>query len=173
MNNKLYEQGLEEYPVKTVITANIAMLSLIFLGTILSAFYKLKAGVIFVIFAVIMVYVVLRIIICHNCYYHGRLCPHGWGKIAAIFTKKGYTSRFGSSKALILAPLTYGILIFAPIIMVSVSMVTNFTFQKALLLTVFIFLGLLSTLILRKKSCALCKMKYICPGSAAPKEDNE
>ncbi|MBP8933659.1 MAG: hypothetical protein KBG67_04440 [Candidatus Atribacteria bacterium] len=118
MKNKVefYEQGLEEYPKSGILLSNFVMLLWIALGTIACWFlYPLMAWI-YLAFAIIMVFVVLRNLICTNCYYYDKWCCTGWGKLSALFFKKGDTQKFNSSYGLKLAPLTYGLLTLVPLI---------------------------------------------------------
>ena len=90
---KIYEKGLEEYPKGRMILGNIIMLLWIALGTIACwYFYSLVAWV-YLVFALIMVYVVLRKLVCTNCYYHDKWCGLGWGKLSALIVQEGKEKR--------------------------------------------------------------------------------
>jgi len=86
---KIYEQGLEEYPKTSAVIGNLFMILWIALGAVACwLFYPLIAWI-YLAFAVIMVFVVLRKLVCPNCYYYDKWCNIGWGKLCALFFKKG------------------------------------------------------------------------------------
>jgi len=164
---KIYEQGLEEYPMSSIILGNVLMLLWIALGTVACWFLSPLVAWLYLAFAIIMVFVILRRLVCTNCYYYDKWCCMGWGKLSALFFKKGRIENFPNSLGLKLAPLTYGLLSLIPLILIIISLVQKFTpFKIAILLLLFLisfYIGAIG----RKKSCAKCKMRSICPGSAA------
>jgi hypothetical protein len=117
--------------------------------------------------ALIMVGVVLRKLVCTNCYYYGKWCSLGWGKLAALFFKAGDMEKFSKSIGVKLAPPTYGLLSLIPIVLVIVSIVLEFTVAKIIVLAVLLLVSVYSAFLSRKRGCANCKMKLACPGSVS------
>jgi len=168
MKNKVefYEQGLEEYPKLGILLGNFVMLLWIALGTIACWFLYPLVAWIYLAFAIIMVFAVLRKLVCTNCYYYDKWCCTGWGKLSALFFKKGDIKKFSSSYGLKLAPLAYGLLTLIPLISVVISLTQGFTIPKIVVLILLLLISFYSGTINRKKTCAKCKMRLICPGSA-------
>lgn len=162
----VFEQGLEEYPKSGIILGNLVMVLWIASGTIACWFLHPLIAWIYLALAIIMVGIVLRKLVCTNCYYYGRWCSMGWGKLSALMFKQGNTEDFGTGIGLKLAPITYGLLMLIPIICVVISMVQGFTVSKVIVLVLLLLVSFYSAFISRKKSCTNCKMKLICPGSA-------
>ncbi len=75
--NKPTDNGLEEYPKSGIILGNLAMLLWLVLGTIASWFFSPVAAAIYAFVAVLMVFFVLRMLVCTNCYYYGKWCGTG------------------------------------------------------------------------------------------------
>ena len=170
---KLYEKGLEKYPFSGVLIGNFFMLLWIFIGAISSWFLNPFLAVVFLILALIMVYVVLRKLVCTNCYYYGKRCGIGWGMLSALMFKKGDINKFGKGTGMKLAPMVYvGLFMILPIIFIVTSMFLNPTFlvQKIIVLILILVLSFYSGVISRQKSCAVCKMRLICPGAAVRKK---
>lgn len=166
----IYDQGIEQYSKVTVIFGNFMMLLWIALGTIACRFLCPLVAWIYFAFAIIMVYVVLRKLVCTNCYYYGKLCAMGWGKLSALLFKKGNIKDFKTSIGVKLAPLTYGLLSIIPLILVVISIFLGFSIFKIVILVLLLLVSFYSGAISRKKTCAECKMKLMCPGSAEPKK---
>ena len=137
----IFEQGLEEYPKSSIILGNLA-------------------------FAIIMVGVVLRKLVCTNCYYYGKWCSTGWGKLSALLFKKGNVEAFDTSIGVKLAPVTYGLLVLIPLILLVISVVQGFTVPKITVLILLLLVSSYSGIISRKKACTNCKMRLVCPGCA-------
>ncbi len=163
---KIYQEGLEESPKARIISGNIIMLLLFALGTIACWFFNPIIAWIYLAFAVIMVGNVLRKLVCTNCYYYDRWCPIGWGKLAALLFKKGDISNFDSSIGIKLAPPTYGIISFVPMIFVIISIVQNFSVFKLTVLIMLFSIIIYTAAIGRKEACRNCKMRLLCPGAA-------
>lgn len=163
---KLCEQGLEEFPKSQIIRGNFMMLLWIALGTSACWFLYPIAAWIFLPVALIMVFVVLRRLVCTNCYYYGKWCPIGWGKLAALLFKQGSIEKFSKSPGVKLAPLTYGLLSLIPLVLIIIALVKYFTGPKLVALILLLLVSGYSAVGNRKKSCANCKMRTICPGSA-------
>ena len=170
-NIKIYEKGLEQHPKTSIILGNLMMILWIALGTIACWFLYPPAAWIYLAFAAIMVFVVLRKLICVDCYYYNKWCPIGWGKLSALFFKKGNIKNFGKGTGLKLAPFTYGILSAIPIIFVIISIFQEFAVSKLVVLILLLLVAFYSGSIGRKKSCAKCKMRLICPGCAIKNEN--
>jgi len=70
----LNDEGLDEYPVGTVIAANLVMLAWIGIGTVCCYFFNKVAAWVYLGAALLLIYVVLRRLVCVNCYYYGKRC---------------------------------------------------------------------------------------------------
>jgi hypothetical protein len=163
----IFKQGLEEHPKTTVILGNLVMALWIALGTIACWLLYPLIGWIYLAAALIMVGVVLRKLVCTNCYYYGKWCGLGWGKLAALFFKEGDMEKFSTSIGVKLAPITYGLLSLIPIVLVVISIVMEFTAFKVVVLALLLLVSFYSGFLSRKKGCANCKMKLACPGSVS------
>jgi hypothetical protein len=167
---KIYEQGLEEYPKAGIILSNLVMIFWIALGTIACWFLYPLVAWIYLAFAMIMVFVILRKLVCTNCYYYGKWCCIGWGKLSTLFFKTGNIEKFNTSVGLKLAPLTYGLLTIIPLILIVISFFRGFSISKVIVLILLLLISFYSGTLSRKKACANCKMRLICPGSAVEVE---
>ena len=83
----------ESYPIWSV-----AIVILLFLAIYLSGAYimfrlHLIAGILYVLYIVLMEYFVYKEA-CPNCYYYGKLCFSGRGKLAKLLYKKGDPKKF-------------------------------------------------------------------------------
>ncbi len=164
---KLYNPGVEAYPKTEIFLSNILMILWIALGTIACWLMHPLIGWLYFAFATKMVFLVLRKMVCTNCYYYAKWCSTGWGKLSCAFFKKGKIENFKTSTGIKIAPVAYGLLALVPLTLLMISLIQQYTTFKlavlALLLSVSVYCGAIS----RKKACADCKMNTICPGSAA------
>lgn len=165
-NYQLYKEGLEEYPRGEVITGNILMLLWIGAGTLASYLLWPVLAWVFLAIALLMIYVVLRKLVCTHCYYYGKRCSIGWGKLAAIMFSRGSIERFPETTGIKIAPFVYGSLTLVPVIVLIVLMLKQFDIIQPVLLVFILGFGFYSGTVTRKRSCSRCKMRIICPGSA-------
>jgi hypothetical protein len=162
----IFEQGLEEHPKTTIILANVVMAIWIASGTMACWFLHPLVGWIYLAIALTMVGVVLRKVVCTNCYYYGKWCGTGWGKLAALFFKEGDMEKFSTGSGIKLAPGVYGLLSLIPMVLVVISIIMEFTVPKIIVLAVLLLVSIYSGFLSRKKGCVNCKMKLACPGNA-------
>jgi hypothetical protein len=113
-----------------------------------------------------MVFVVLRKLVCTNCYYYGKWCGMGWGKLAALFFKRGSIDNFSRSIGIKLAPLTYGLLSLIPLVLGIIAAIREFTIPRVSVLVLLFLVSFYSGAVSRGKACRNCKMRTICPGAA-------
>lgn len=163
---KIADTGLEKYPKSRIILGNVLMFLGIVVGTIAFWFFFSVFAVLYLIFAIILVYVVLRKLVCTNCYYYDKWCSMGWGKLAAAMFKKGKTEDFNDSIGLKLAPVVYGLLTIIPIIVIIISIILVFDYSKIVILAFLLFFAVYSGGVSRRAACSSCKMRSSCKGSA-------
>ncbi len=162
---KLYKEGFENYPIGCVIRQNIfflayfgigliGMLPLQILGfPIISALYAL--------FLILMLLFVLRKHLCTHCYYYGKLCSTGWGKLSALmFKKKSGNYQLGVK----LAGITWILATTIPIVGIILALFLDYSSSNLIFLILFILLSPVN-FISHKKACEKCKMRFICPAS--------
>ncbi len=173
LNKKIYKEGLEQYPLRTVVSQNLFFIVYFGLGTVGVWSLKIKTipivSISYILFLVTMIIFVLRKHLCTNCYYYNKRCSTGWGKLAAIMFKKNS----GNYKLGVrLAGITWGLATIIPII--GMILILAFNFKLTILINFSLFL-LLTPLnfIIHKNSCLKCKMRGICPASMAKKRNNK
>jgi hypothetical protein len=112
---------------------------------------------------VIIIQILLKKHNCSGCYYYGKLCHLGWGKIsAAMFKEDSGNPKTGMK-------LSFFYILPPPIIFLATLV---FAISKSsagvywLVWALFIILNVLSFPV-RKNGCGLCAMREVCPGSAA------
>lgn len=163
--------GIEAAGLRGIILENILLVALIAIG-FLGMYPVSVAGIplvsiVYMLFAAIMLGAVLRKHLCTHCYYHGRWCHCGWGKLSsAMFHAKSGDRHLGES----LVMPTWGIILFMPVIVMALVIVLGIAppILELWFLVPFVILVIVQG-ILHKKDCRQCRMRFICPGSAAKK----
>jgi hypothetical protein len=165
-NITICEKGLEEYPKSKIVLGNLVMVLWVASGTIACWFLFPWLAWVYLALAVVMVGIVLRRLVCTNCYYYGKWCGLGWGKLAALFFKKGEIGKFRTTIGVKLAPITYGLLSLIPIIAIVIALILGFTIPKVIVLVVLLAVSYYSGVASRKKGCINCKMRLVCRGAS-------
>lgn len=112
---------------------------------------------------VVTVQILLKKHNCSGCYYYGKLCHLGWGKISsAIFRRDSGDPETGMKLSLfyIVPPPVISLAALVFILLKNPGRV------YWSVLALFVILNAASFPV-RKKSCGLCVMREACPGSAA------
>jgi len=162
---KVVIKGFENYPLWRVFVGNLIMLLGLVVGTVAIWFINPIAAGVYLILAVLLVYVVMRKLVCTNCYYYNKWCSMGWGKLAALMFKQGKIEDFNKSIGITLAPLVYGLLTFIPIVIVILLLIFAFDYPKLSVLIILVFFAVYSGSVGRRSACSDCKMKESCKGS--------
>ncbi len=164
---KIYEKGLEKYPVSFIIGQNIFLFIYFGIGFIGMLPLRIHGfpiiSVLYAIFLITMLLFVLRKHLCTNCYYYGKLCNTGWGKISALmFSKNSGNYQLGIK----LANITWIVATMLPIAGIIGVLILNYSIINLILFTLFILLTPVN-FVIHKKACEKCKMRLFCPASMA------
>jgi hypothetical protein len=167
MKEKLYKEGLEKYPLGWVIGQNIFFLvyfGIGFFGMLPLQIHDFPiVSTLYAFFLAIMLLFVLRKHLCTHCYYYGKRCNTGWGKLSSfLFNKNSGNYQVGVK----LAGITWMLATLIPIIGIIGVLILNYSLSNLILLILFILLTP-ANFIRHKKACEKCKMRFICPASMA------
>ena len=164
---KLYKEGLGNYPIGCVIGQNIFFLAYFGIGFIGMLPLRIHGfpiiSVLYALFLIIMLLFVLRKHLCTHCYYYGKLCSTGWGKLSALMFKKNSGNYQLGVK---LAGITWILATAIPIVGIILALVLDYSPSNLIFLILFILLAPVN-FINHKKACKKCKMRFICPASMA------
>jgi hypothetical protein len=157
----------ESYPPETVILSNIVSLIIYASGCII----MFQSG--WLVAALYLLYVALfefRLIHyhCTNCYYYGKTCGFGKGRLSAVFFKKGDPSKF-CTRSLTWKDMIPDLLIsLIPLLTGIIYLMLNFSlllFFTVIILLLFSTMG--SGYIRSQKICNHCKQRELgCPADA-------
>ena len=164
---EIYRGGLEEYPKPSIARANLSIVLWIAVGTVACWLLLPLAAWVYLAAVMTMTVLVMRKLVCTNCYYYGKWCCMGWGRLSALLFSRGSIDRFRGSIGIRIAPLFYALLVLVPLIMVIMALVQEYTVPKIVILVLLLLVSLYSGFLSRKRNCSRCKMKPLCPGSAA------
>ncbi len=149
------DQRLENYPIKIVcVSASLTILSYA-LGSIILYVLHPLLGIIFLLLAISTIIISMKLR-CTHCYYLGKYCNIGLGKLAAIFFKKGESSEFKNpTKVIITAIFSFGTMVL-PIVAGIMLILLDFSILNIGLFLGYILFGILPNFFLRGNFCDKC-----------------
>lgn len=87
----------ERYPIWIVVMSNLVSLTIFGLGCFILSRVGIAFALLFLLYFLLLEYRLLKNH-CTNCYYWGKVCGFGQGKLSAWFFKQGDASRFCGKK---------------------------------------------------------------------------
>ena len=159
-NNKVYEN----FPVWIPLLSFALSIAIYTLGAFI--FYQLS--ILFtILYLFFCLWIEFRILkeSCVNCYYYGKICGLGRGKLSPMFFKKGNPERFAGTEfswkdlipdfLVLIFPLVGGIII----------LIMDFTWLISVLMVILVVLSLSGNALIRGSlACKYCKQRELgCP----------
>ena len=157
---------LENYPLTTVFIANIVALLIYATGAYL--LYRLTP-VIAVCYLAVVVLLEFRLIgrHCPGCYYYGKTCAFGKGRLSAMLLKKGDPQQFAAMEVSWKDMLPDFLVFLVPVIAGIVLLVWDFSLFVLLLVIALLVLGFAGNAYVRGQlACRFCKQREMgCPAA--------
>jgi len=155
---------LEDYPISTVVLSNFHSISIWIIGAYILSGFGLALAIPYVAYCLAIETSVLRNS-CRNCYYYGKVCFSGRGRLCALLFKKGDPKKFIDKEiswADILPDLLVSIF---PIVGGIVLLTISFSWLTVALIAILLFLSFGGNAIIRGNlACKYCKQREIgCP----------
>jgi len=154
----------ENYPKWIVLLSNLVSLAIFALGFFILMRLSIIASFAYLLFVLVQEY---RLISkhCVNCYYWGKTCGFGQGRVSAIFFKKGDTSKF-CEKDITWKDLIPDLLIsLIPIVVGIVLLIVKFDINILIAIVLLAFLSTSANGFVRGQlTCKYCKQRELgCP----------
>ena len=154
----------EKYPIWIVILSNLVSLSIYGLGFVVIFRLGLIFSIIYLMYAFILEYRLIKYH-CVNCYYYGKTCGFGRGRLSSLLFENGDVSRF-CIKEMTFKDMIPDILISLIPFVIGIALLTV-KFEFFLLFTLLLMLILstiVSAYIRGTLTCKYCKQKELgCP----------
>jgi hypothetical protein len=155
-------KAFESYPASTVLVNNLASFA-----TYLAGFYILLQigalfGALFILYAIFMEFSVYREG-CVSCYYYGKVCATGRGKIAPIFFKRDDPKKFCEKEVTWKNMLPQVLVVVVPVVVAVYLLIQSFSWPilGVMLVPILIwFFG--NPTLYGKLNCPHCKQGRIC-----------
>ncbi|MCL5037105.1 MAG: hypothetical protein M1269_08320 [Chloroflexi bacterium] len=165
---KLYNDGIESAPFFQVAGELTLLLVLILLGFVGLMSAGILFSLLYLIFIAVSFLYFLGRHVCTNCWYYGKVCHCGWGRIArSIHGKTSGDVRKGAMFAII----STAVLIGAPVLGMLTAVAVSPAQRPGVLVFLLIFIMVSAVyILLHIYDCSECKMRFCCPLSLAKKE---
>lgn len=161
MQNK---QSYENFPVWIPLLSCVLSLSIYALGTIIFSRLAILLAVLYLIFCL---WLELKIFqkSCANCYYYGKMCGLGRGKLCALLFKKGNPEEFINKEISYKEILPDLLLLIFPLVGGIIILIRDFTWPVLILIVMLAVLSSGGNAIMRGSlACKFCKQKELgCP----------
>jgi len=154
----------ENYPPWIVFFSNLVSMAIYIIGSFI--IYKIGFFY-FTLYLIFILFLELRVIKghCVDCYYYGKTCAFGKGKISGIFFKKGDSNRFCGQQMNWLDILPDFLVSLVPMAAGIIILINNFSWLILLLVIVLFILAFPGSGMIRSQlACKYCKQREIgCP----------
>ena len=157
-------QTFENYPCKIVLVSNLFSI----LTYVIGAYIIYQLGILwFVLYVLYILGLEIRLLkkSCTNCFYYGKFCAFGKGKLSALFFKKGSSDTFHNRKITWKDLIPDLLVSVAPIVVGIILLIQKFNWLIVLLLLALTVLSTVGNGFVRNTlACKFCKQKELgCP----------
>ncbi len=159
------EQGTyERFPLWIVVLSNLVTASIYAIGAYILAGFGVIASALFLLYCLSLELRVLKRS-CVNCYYYGRICGFGKGRVCALLFRKGDPKKFAEDEISWKDMLPDMMVLAFPLIGAALLLIRGFTWQLVLLLAVYLALNLAGNAVIRGSfTCKFCRQRKLgCP----------
>ncbi len=157
-------KSYKNYPIRIVILSNLVSLAIYVLGFLIIFRLGFVFSLLFLLYILFFEYRLIKKR-CTNCYYWGKICGFGKGKISSWFFKKGDISKFCIKRITWKDMIPDMLLSLIPIVIGIVLLILKFDsilLVELLLLIILITIG--NSYIRGQLTCKNCKQKELgCP----------
>lgn len=157
----------EGYPQPIIIIRWILLLLAFGWGVYILHKLHHMLAMIYIIYAVLALTLILLLSRCVNCFYHGKLCNTGWGKMAAYLFKKSDESKY-------VEYYNYAIFLhflwLVPFLIALLQVIRERDILALLTFLIYAFILFIEKITLKKLCCKRCHQREFCPALPFRKE---
>lgn len=154
----------ENYPTRIVIGSNLVSFLIYGIG----AYILYKSGLIWITcYLLFILFLEFRLLgrHCVDCYYYGRACAFGKGRLSSLLFPKGHPEKFNKKKISWKDIVPDFLVFIIPVLAGIMLLVQEFTWTILILIIVLFLMGFLGNAVVRGQlACRYCKQRKIgCP----------
>ena len=155
---------LDKYPVSTIFISNFVSLTIYGIGAYIMFWVGVASLTIYLAFIFVME-IFLYTKSCKDCYYYGKLCAFGKGRIACLITKKGDPDDFAKRPVSWRSVVPDLLVTLIPMITAVVLMIVDFHWILPIMLVLLILLTSAGNSYVRGyRACKHCRQRELgCP----------
>jgi len=156
--------GYDNYSYRFIILSNLLQFIIYIIGAYFLFLFGYIWVIIYVVFIIILEIRLLKMS-CTNCYYYGKLCAFGKGKLSSAFFNKGNPRKFILKQIKLIDIIPDFLVFLIPMFLGIYLVLTKFNFILLSLIVIIFFLGFIGNGIIRGSfACKYCKQREIgCP----------
>ena len=168
------EKRYENYPAWIILVCNLVPLSIYVIGAVILAGFSPWVSVVYLLFCLWLEVRVLRKS-CVNCFYYGKNCGTGKGRLCALLFKQGDPQRFAAKEATWKEVLPDFLVSLLPLLGGIVLSILDFTWLRIILLVLLMALASVGTAAIRGNLlCKYCEQGRLgCPALKLFEKTNE
>lgn len=150
----------ENYPLLIILIRWIILLLAFGLGIYVLLKLHHMLALIYIIYSIVALTLILPLSRCVSCFYHGKFCNTGWGKIAAYLFKKGDESKYVDH-------YNYAIFLhllwLVPLLVALLQLIRKRDVFALSIFLIYLFVLFIEKIILKKLCCKRCRQREFCP----------
>lgn len=150
----------ENYPLAMVILTNIHSILIYILGAIILYGLGTAFSVLYLLFCLFMEIRLLKNS-CVNCYYHGKTCAFGKGRLSSLLFKKGDHDLFYQENITRYAVLPDFLVLLFPLTGGIILIISSFNWITFLLIISILILSLAGNAFIRSLTCKYCRQREL------------
>jgi len=151
----------EQFPLIIPITAILISLLIYILGAFILLEFGILVSIVYIIYCISVELLVL-IKSCTHCYYYGKICGLGKGKICALFFKKGDPEKFISKQVHWYHLIPDFLIFIIPLVGGLIILYTNFSWFILLAMILILILSIGGNTVIRGfYACKFCKQREL------------
>lgn len=158
------QKTYENYPLWILFFSNLVSIAIYVIGAIIIYRTGFAWLALYIIFILILEFQLISTH-CRDCYYYGKTCAFGKGRISSIFFKKGDMNNFCKMQINWIDILPNFLVSLIPVIIGIIILVKDFDWVLLMLILILFILTFTGNAIIRGKlACKYCKQRVIgCP----------
>jgi hypothetical protein len=155
----------ENYPPWMVFLSNALSISIYIISAFILYGLEIIFAVLYLLFCLIMEIRLLKNG-CANCYYYGKTCAFGKGRLSSYIFKRGDVSLFSTKEVSWYAMLPDFLVFLFPMVGGIIILINKFDWIILLLIIILSILSLGGNAFIRSLSCKYCKQRELgCPAA--------
>lgn len=158
------QKTFENYPGCIIFVSNLVSITISLIGALIIA----QLGIVWLgVYLLYIIFLEIKLMKkgCTNCYYYGKYCAFGRGKISSLFFKKGSNTNFSKRKMTWKDILPDFLVSIIPLIVGIVLLIMDFSWLILILIIILVILTSAGNSFVRGSlACKFCKQRMLgCP----------